>query len=79
MDDGDPSFVAPFQGPLDATLSYPLYFTLISVFAQQQSMNNIQSMMQAYASLFANVSLLGTFVDNHDNPRWVRVSSDLSW
>lgn len=73
---GDVSYVSAFQGAaLDGVLSYPLFFTMRSVFAQGQSMNQLQSMLQSY-SAFPNQDLLGTFNDNHDNPRMLSVSSD---
>lgn len=55
---------------IDATLSYPMYDTLISVFQQGQSMNEIAAQVQAYAG-FPNPQYLGTFIDNQDNPRFL--------
>lgn len=62
---GDPSYVGPYQAPsgslpansgaLTGILSYPLFFTMRAVFAQQQSMNQIQSQLQAYASNFVDL------------------------
>ncbi|KNC48065.1 uncharacterized protein AMSG_04296 [Thecamonas trahens ATCC 50062] len=55
---------------VDATLSYPMFFTLRSVFQDGQSMNLIQSQVDAYKG-FPDASILGTFIDNHDNPRFL--------
>lgn len=38
---GDVTLVAPYQGALSATLSYPLFFVLRRVFAQRQSMTQL--------------------------------------
>ena len=33
-------------------------------------------MLENYQTSFADISLLGTFVDNHDNPRFLSVQQD---
>jgi alpha-amylase len=71
---GDIGYVSAYQKYLNGVLSYPLYFTLTDVFARQQSMNALQTLLGpqgTYWSYFSNVNLLGTFVDNHDNPRFL--------
>ncbi len=70
VDNGNTAYVAPYQQVLDATLSYPMFYTLQNVFAYQQSMYNIQTQVQAYASAFKDITVLGSFTDNHDNPRY---------
>lgn len=43
---GDIGYVAGYQGEaLDATLNYPLYFTLKDVFDYKKSMFNIRSVL----------------------------------
>jgi len=74
--DGRIPYVAGYQGPIGSTLSYPLYFSLTSVFARQQSMNQIQSTLQQYNQYFADASVLGTFLENHDNVRFLNIQSD---
>jgi alpha-amylase len=74
---GDVGYVAPYQGgALTGILSYPLFFTMRNVFASQQSMNNLQSTLQQYEQAFVDVDALGTFLDNHDNPRFLYVRND---
>ena len=53
--------------PLSATLSYPLFFTLQDVFAGGSAMTDISDSFSAYSAAFSDPSLLGTFIDNHDN------------
>lgn len=73
---GDVGYVSSYQGSaLDGVLSYPLFFTLRNVFAQQQSMYQLQSMDKAY-SAFPDRGLLGTFLDNHDNARFLSIQPD---
>ena len=84
VDNGDINYVAPYQASspgtsapgVDGTLSYPLFFTLQNVFARGQSMSQITDMLNKYASKFANPALLGTFIDNHDNPRFLSLTHD---
>jgi len=76
VDNGNPQYVGGYQGAVDGTLSYPMFFTLRSVFASGQSMNNIQSMLQQMGTYFSDQSLLGNFVDNHDNPRFLNENGD---
>eukprot|EP01130_Rhizamoeba_saxonica_P017675 TRINITY_DN8618_c0_g1_i1.p1 TRINITY_DN8618_c0_g1~~TRINITY_DN8618_c0_g1_i1.p1 ORF type:complete len:472 (-),score=78.46 TRINITY_DN8618_c0_g1_i1:16-1431(-) len=73
---GEIKYVASYQECLDSVLSYPLYFTLKDVFAHKQSMYNIQSVLQAYSSSFKDTSVLGTFIDNHDNARFLSMNGD---
>ncbi|ELR25454.1 acidstable alpha-amylase [Acanthamoeba castellanii str. Neff] len=61
---------------LPGVLSYPLFWTLRSVFQQKQSMNQLQSTFFSYQSQFADMDLLGTFIDNHDNARFLSGTSD---
>lgn len=77
---GDANYIAGYaQQALDAVLSYPLFFTMRSVYGQQQSMNQLESLFQAYASAFRglDLSLMGTFIDNHDNPRFLYGQKDV--
>lgn len=77
---GDISYVAPYQNYLDGMLSYPLYFAMLDVFAHQKSMRQFEGLIGpsgSYYSMFKNVDYLGTFIDNHDNARFLYSQS--SW
>eukprot|EP00026_Physarum_polycephalum_P007939 Phypoly_transcript_08011.p1 GENE.Phypoly_transcript_08011~~Phypoly_transcript_08011.p1 ORF type:complete len:464 (+),score=43.48 Phypoly_transcript_08011:118-1509(+) len=73
---GDVNYVASYQGPLDAVLSYPLFFTLRNTFESGQSLYNLQTTLQQYQSAFSDLDLLGTFIDNHDQPRFLNGNHD---
>jgi len=62
---------------LDATMNYPLYFTLKSVFNYKQSMYNIRSTFLNEAGAFADIDALGVFIDNHDNPRFLSITDSI--
>eukprot|EP01105_Mastigella_eilhardi_P022845 TRINITY_DN5695_c0_g1_i4.p1 TRINITY_DN5695_c0_g1~~TRINITY_DN5695_c0_g1_i4.p1 ORF type:complete len:465 (-),score=111.83 TRINITY_DN5695_c0_g1_i4:1092-2486(-) len=71
------SFVSGYQGCLDGVLSYPMFFTLRNVFQYTgSSMYDIQSQFEAYQSSFKDLDLLGNFIDNHDQNRFLNGQSD---
>jgi len=60
---------------LDATLNYPLYFNLKSVFNYKQSMYNLRNVLEAEKKAFNDMDALGVFIDNHDNPRFLSITN----
>lgn len=77
---GDIDYVSAYQNYMDGVLSYPLYFTMRDVFGSKQSMRQLESLLGpdgTYYQKFKDVNLLGTFIDNHDNPRFL--NSQSSW
>jgi len=67
---GDPAYVADYTNYLDATLDFPLYYTINNVFAKDQSMWQINDRFRddwRYKNKFTN----GVFVDNHDVHRFL--------
>ena len=76
---GDVNYVSNYQKYLDGVLSYPLYYTMMNVFAHQQSMNQIEGVLGpsgSYATKFKNVNYLGTFIDNHDQARFLHTKNN---
>lgn len=74
--DGRISYLAGYQPPLTGLLSYPMYFSMINVFARQSSMYELRSTINEYMSGLKNPELLATFLDNHDNPRFLNLQKD---
>jgi alpha-amylase len=75
---GDINYVSQYQNYMDGVLSYPLYFSMLNVFAYQKSMYELESLLGPYGtypSKFKNVNYLGTFIDNHDNARFLHSQS----
>ena len=71
---GDIDYVSGYQNYMDGVLSYPLYFTMRDVFGSKQSMYQLETLLGpsgTYFSKFKDVNVLGTFIDNHDNPRFL--------
>ena len=74
---GDVDYVSPFQGAaLDGVLSYPMYFQLRNVYASQQSFTELQTLSDAMPNKFSDTSIIGSFVGNHDNPRFLNQRND---
>ncbi len=55
---GDPNYVSGYQGPVDATLNYPMFYKLRDAFQYKKSMNLIHDGV-AQNSVFKDVSILG--------------------
>jgi alpha-amylase len=66
---------AAFQEVLDGVLSYPMCFTLRDCFQNDASLTQLAEQQMALAQQMRNISWLGTFVDNHDNARFLNDSS----
>jgi alpha-amylase len=69
--DGRTNYVSDYQNYIDATLNYPLYFSIKSVFGQEHSMFEFESKFQDINKNFKDPAALGVFVDNHDNARFL--------
>ncbi|CAK7228807.1 hypothetical protein SBRCBS47491_007032 [Sporothrix bragantina] len=76
--DGDPAYTCPYQDVLDGVLNYPLYYPLLDAFKSASSggISALYSMVGQIASACADPTLLGNFVENHDNPRFASYTSD---
>ena len=73
---GNPQYVGGYQGPVAATLNYPMYFKLLNAFQSKQTMRNIHDGVTQNSWPFSDVSILGNFLDNHDNPRFLSKNRD---
>ena len=72
---GDIGLVSSYtHDALDSVMNYPLYFAMKNVFNYKQSMYQLRNTMNAEKPAFSDMDLLGLFVDNHDNPRFLSIS-----
>ncbi len=70
--DGRMDYVSDYQNCcLDATLNYPLFFSLRNAFNYNNSIKDIESTLQNIDKSFHDPSALGVFVNNHDNWRFL--------
>ena len=54
-----------------------MYYKLYNAFQEKQTMRNIHDGVEQN-SVFPDVSILGNFLDNHDNPRFLHNNGDWS-
>ncbi len=73
---GDASVVAEYQSSLDSMLNYPLYYGLQNAFKNGKSMLELKAKIDEVKKYFKDVSVLGNFVDNHDNARFLNITYD---
>lgn len=77
--DGDPTYTCPYQDSLDGVLNYPLFYPLTEAFRNASGdMSSLASMLKVVQSNCKDPTLMGTFVENHDNPRFPSLTSDAS-
>ncbi len=70
--DGRLDYVSDYQNCcIDSVLNYPLYFTIKDVFMNSRSLYSMESSLLNIAKSFHDPSVLGVFVDNHDNSRFL--------
>ena len=71
---GDPGYVADYQNHLDSVFNYPLYYTIKSSFCG--SFRNLEGYLFNTRKAFPAPEYTATFVENHDNPRWLNECGD---
>ncbi|KAI1420845.1 glycoside hydrolase superfamily [Xylaria sp. FL1777] len=76
--DGDVDYVAGYADLMSGLLNYPIYYPMNRFYQQTGSSQDMVDMHNQISSSFPDPAALGTFLDNHDNPRWLSVKNDLS-
>lgn len=76
---GDTSFTCPYQEVLDGVLNYPIYYPLLNAFKSTSgNIGDLYNMINKVKSDCADSTLLGTFIENHDNPRFASYTDDMA-
>ena len=68
---GDPKYVGPYQDCLDGVMSYPMFYTIRDVFGSGHSMTELNGRIDDYRNNMNDARMLGNFVDNHDQDRFL--------
>lgn len=76
--DGDPSYVAGYANSMSGLLNYPVYYPLNNFYQQKGSSQALVDMHDKVGSLFPDASAMGTFLDNHDNARFLNQKNDVA-
>ena len=67
--DGNAYFVGSYQGHMDSTLGFPLYFRMRDLYTGG-NMYGIRDIINDNRKAFNDTRLLGNFVDCHDQEVW---------
>ena len=65
----NPAYVANYQDVVDGLFNYPLYYSIQNSFCDD--MTNIEEYYYNARRAFKDLNVLGVFVENHDNPRFL--------
>jgi alpha-amylase len=77
--DGDPKYVCPYQNYMPGVLNYPTYYTITQAFQSTGgSIANLVNGVNQMKSTCVDTTLLGSFLENHDQPRFPSYTSDVS-
>ena len=79
VDDPPASVVCPYQNYLDSVLNYPLYHLATAAFTS--TTGSISALVQGINDVKADCkdsTLLGSFTENHDQPRFAQQTEDWS-
>jgi alpha-amylase len=68
---GSIGYVADYQNHVEGLFNYPMFFTLHNVYGDGASMYNIRVTYNSEQAAFKDVDALGSFMNNHDNSRWL--------
>jgi len=67
----DLPYLASYQGPVDSLLNFPFYSTMRYTFQNGGSMNSIEQYYGGASATWKDMSVVGNFVNNHDNARFL--------
>ncbi|KAH0140840.1 alpha-amylase, partial [Aureobasidium melanogenum] len=72
-------YVCAYQDSLSGVMNYPMYYNITSAFASTSGdISVLEQGVNTMKSTCKDVTLLGSFLENHDNPRFPSLTSDMS-
>ncbi|KAI3401655.1 hypothetical protein diail_9319 [Diaporthe ilicicola] len=76
---GDPTYVIPYQQYLSGLINYPTYYWITQAFQSTSgSISDLATGINTMKSQATDLSLYGSFLENHDNVRFPSLTSDMS-
>ncbi|KAI9742872.1 MAG: hypothetical protein M1818_003601 [Claussenomyces sp. TS43310] len=79
VDDGDPNVVCPYQNYMSGVLNYPTYGYVTQAFQSTSgSISNLANGINQMSTACTDTTLLGSFLENHDQPRFPSYTPDMS-
>ncbi|CAO2653598.1 Nn.00g030090.m01.CDS01 [Neocucurbitaria sp. VM-36] len=74
--DGNPTYLVEYAKLMPGLLNYATYYPMNNFYQQTGSSQALVDMMDTVKNTFPDPAALGTFLDNHDNPRWLNQKND---
>lgn len=74
--DGGVDYLAGYDGLMGGLLDYATYYPMNRFYRQEGSSQDIADMINQVGSSFADPAALASFLDNHDNARWLSQTPD---
>lgn len=74
--DGGVDYLAGYANLMSGLLNYAIYYPMNNFYQQKGSSQDLVDMHNKISSAFPDPSALGTFLDNHDNARWLNAVKD---
>ncbi|KAM0546244.1 hypothetical protein ACHAPJ_010927 [Fusarium lateritium] len=76
--DGNPDYLAGYSKVMPGLLNYAIYYPMNRFYQQKGGPQDVVDMHNEISNKFSDPTVLGTFIDNHDNARWLSVKNDKS-
>jgi alpha-amylase len=76
--DGSPDYLVGYADLMGGVLDYATYYLMNRFYQQTGSSQDLVDMINIVGEKFSNPAALATFLDNHDNPRWLSQKNDIS-
>ncbi|KAF4978723.1 hypothetical protein FZEAL_4943 [Fusarium zealandicum] len=76
--DGNPDYLAGYANVMSGLLNYAIYYPMNRFYQQKGSSQDLVDMHNEISTKFPDPTALGTFLDNHDNARWLNQKNDVS-
>ncbi|GAB7350076.1 hypothetical protein MBLNU459_g0743t2 [Dothideomycetes sp. NU459] len=77
--EGDPNYLCPYQRYMGSVLNYPIYFAATSAFSSTSgSISGLVNQLNEMKSTCSDPTVLGSFSENHDQPRFASLNADMS-
>ncbi|KAF5545441.1 alpha-amylase [Fusarium phyllophilum] len=74
--DGGPDYLAGYAQVMPGLLNYAIYYPMNRFYQQKGDPSDVVAMHDEISNKFPDPTILGTFIDNHDNPRWLSQKND---
>lgn len=76
--EGDPDYLRPYAEVMSGLLDYAVYYPLNRFYQQTGSSQDLVDMHNLIGDTFPDPAAMATFIDNHDNARWLSQRNDAS-